>query len=478
VAASSDEAWQPARIIPVTGLSGSDEQERRGCSAFLAVLGSVREFGRAITARCGAPAGTIETFIEVPFKLGDATYRPDGVIRVRRGQREWIALVEVKTGRNELGAAQVNAYVDIAREQGFNAVVTISNEIPTAPGVHPVNVEKKKLKKVSLHHLSWSKIHTEELIERLNHAISDPVQAWILTEFIRYLEYPKSGALDFDDMGPSWVTVRDSASKRTLRAGDSETLDVVSRFDQLIAFAGMQLARQLGVHVQPALARSDLADPAARIQKQAATLAKTGELTGGLLVPDAIAPISITVDLLASRVDASVAVAAPTSGRATTRVNWILRQLRDAPSGLSVKVRTVRSRGDGPSQSLSSLLDDPTIILEDASADIRTFTLTLSHPAGTKRGQGRGSFVGSVLDLVDRFYAEVVQTLKPWTPSAPRLKTDAPDGSSPDQQVAKVSDITSATEGAAEVTGVLPVLVAEKPDEEVSWLSGPPASAG
>jgi hypothetical protein len=474
--ASIDEAWQPARIIPVTGLTGADEQERRGCSAFLAVLGSVREFGRAITARFGAPAGIIETFIEVPFKLGDAPYRPDGLIRVRRGQREWVALVEVKTGRNELGATQVSAYVDIAREQGFDAVVTISNEIPTAPGVHPVNVDKKKLRKVSLHHLSWSKIHTEALIERLNHSVSDPDQAWILTEFIRYLEYPKSGALDFDDMGSAWVTVRDSASKQTLRAGDRETLDVVSRFDQLIAFTGMQLARQLGVHVQPALSRLELADPAARIQKQAVTLAKTGELTGTLLVPDAIAPIALTVDLRASRVDASVVVAAPTSGRATTRVNWLLRQVRDAPTGLSVKTRTARSRGDGPSQTLGSLLEDPRLILEDPNADLRAFTLTLSHPAGTKRGQGRGSFVGSVLDLVDRFYEDVVQSLKPWTPSAPRLKTDVPNAVGLDQQVAKVSEITSATEGATDVTGALPVPVADRPDEAVSWLTEPPPS--
>src|SRR5580704_9427459 len=151
--ASGDEAWQPARIIPVTGLSGTDEPERRGCSAFLAVLGSVREFGRAITVRFGAPAGAIETFIEVPFKLGEAAYRPDGLIRVRRGQTEWVALVEVKTGRNELVAAQVSAYVDIAREQGFDAVVTISNQIPTAPGVHPANIDKKKLRKVTLYHL-------------------------------------------------------------------------------------------------------------------------------------------------------------------------------------------------------------------------------------------------------------------------------------------------------------------------------------
>lgn len=479
---STTETWQPARLIPVTGLAGPDEQERRGSSALLAVISSVREFGRALTTRYGAPAGTIDTFIEVPFILGDASYRPDGLIRVQRGKRQWTALIEVKTGRNQLNVEQVTAYVDIARQEGFDAVITISNEISTTPGVHPVRVDGKKLKRVALHHLSWSQIHTEALIERFNQAISDPVQSWILTEFIRYLEYPKSGALDFDDMGPSWVTVREAASKQTLRSNDEETLDVVARFDQLVAFAGMRLARRLGVHVQPSLTRKEIADPPSRLQSQAMVLTKTGQLVGGLSVPDAVAPISITVDLRAGRVDSSVTVNSPESGRASTRVNWILRQLRQAPPQLMVRANVAHARIDGPSPTLAEALDDPKLLIEHPNADIRTFTLTLCHPAGTKRGQGHGSFVSSVLDLVDRFYEEVVQGLKPWARPAPRLQgTESDDGAdggpSLDQHKAKLSEISSPTEGAVSVTGTLPVPTGDR-SAEVAWLTEPSDTSG
>jgi hypothetical protein len=99
----------------------------------LAVLSSVKEFGRAIVGPLGAPSGTVETFIEVPFKLGERTVRPDGVIRVVRGKHAWTALVEVKTGRNDLQVAQLEAYVDVAREQHFDVVLTISNQL-VAPG--------------------------------------------------------------------------------------------------------------------------------------------------------------------------------------------------------------------------------------------------------------------------------------------------------------------------------------------------------
>lgn len=45
--------------------------------------------------------------------------------------------------------------------------------------------------------------------------VADPDQAWILGELIRYLEHPKSGAVEFTDMGPSWVPVRDAVATGT-----------------------------------------------------------------------------------------------------------------------------------------------------------------------------------------------------------------------------------------------------------------------
>jgi len=133
------------------------------------------------------------------------------------------------------------------------------------------------------------------------------------------------------------------------------------------------------------------------------------------------------VDLRANRVDCTAVLVAPEEGRATTRINWLLRQLKDSPANLQVVATTARARDAGPSHALSALQDDPKIPVQHAQADIRSFTLTLSQPAGIKRGQGRGSFVGSVTSLVDSFYADVVQYLKPWTPPAPKPKVGAGD---------------------------------------------------
>lgn len=122
---ADEDGWQPARLFSVSGVGAAQEQEKRATSALLSSMVAVRKFGRAITAHLGAPAGPLETFLEVPFSLGEQTVRPDGVIKVVRAGRVWTALVEVKTGTGQLRVDQVEHYLDVARNRGYDAVVTI-----------------------------------------------------------------------------------------------------------------------------------------------------------------------------------------------------------------------------------------------------------------------------------------------------------------------------------------------------------------
>lgn len=217
------EKLQPARLIPVSGISSDSEAEQRATSALLAVMSVVRPFSRGILSPMGASRAdraTVETFIEPSFKSGDGkTVRPDGLVRVSYGSKEpFTALVEVKTGSSTLDADQINAYWEIARAQSFDAVLTISNEIAPSPGVHPTDGLKQRANsKVRVHHWSWTRILTEAVMHKVHRDVEDPEQAWILAELIRYLEHPASGAMSFDDMGPNWVAVRDGARNGTLR---------------------------------------------------------------------------------------------------------------------------------------------------------------------------------------------------------------------------------------------------------------------
>lgn len=422
----AEDAWHEARLIPTSGISGADEQERRATSALLAVMTAVREYGRGLVKPLGAPAGTIDTYIEVPFVLGEKRLYPDGLIRVARGSRSWTALVEVKTGNNELQSEQLENYLDIAREQGFDAVLTISNEIPAVAGQHPTKIDKRKLKKVSLHHLSWTQVLAEAVMQKEFRGVADPDQAWILGELIRYLEHNRSGAMEFSDMGDSWTAVRDAVAAGTLRATDKGIATVVSRFDALLRFTSLRLGRQLGTEVVPVLTRKELADPALRAQSLTQTLCQDGQLTGSIRIPDAIGPIVVTADLRAGKVTCHVDLDAPREGRPTTRVNWLVRQLKNAPDTTRVESFHAHARGSSAAELLGTVRADPTTLITDPTKDIRLFRITTTTTLGAKRGRGRGAFIDGTLTAVDDFYAEVLQTLKAWSTTPPKLRPATP----------------------------------------------------
>jgi len=422
----AEESWHEARLSPTSGINGAEEQERRATSALLAVLSAVKEFGRAFLKPFGAPAGSMACFIEVPFVLGEQRLYPDGLIRVERGSKSWTALVEVKTGPNRLAAEQLENYLDIARNEGFDAVLTISNEIPAVAGQHPTKVDKRKLKKVALHHVSWSQVVAEAVLQKEFRGVADADQAWILGELIRYLEHRKSGALEFEDMGEAWVGVRDAVATGTLRPSDKGIAEVVARFDALLRFTSLQLGRKLGTEVVPLLSRKEGADPALRIQSLTESLCRSGVLSGTIRIPDTAGLLVVTADLRASRVTCHVEVDAPREGRATTRVNWLVRQLKNAPDSIRVEAFANHARGSSTAELLSTVRDNPAALVADASKELRTFRVASSGALGTKRGRGRGAFIDSVLVVVDDFYADVLGSLRPWSATPPKLRPPHP----------------------------------------------------
>lgn len=418
----AEETWHAARLIPTSGINGAEEQERRATSALLAVMSAVKEFGTAVTKSMGAPAGSVETFIEVPFDLDDRKVFPDGLIRVTRGRKSWVALVEVKTQGNQLAAPQIEDYLDVARAQGFDALLTISNELAPTPGVHPTTFDRRKLRKVAIHHLSWTEIMTAAVMQKVHRGVADPDQAWILGELIRYLEHPRSGASGFEDMGDDWVTVRNAVEMGTLHPNDKGAPRVASRWEQLVRFACLTHGQKLGVEVQPSLSRKEQSDPLATNQALVSRLAQEGVLERDIRIVGAVAPLTLGADMRAQKVTCSVTVDAPKEGRPLTRVNWLLRQLKDAPDNLRIDTFVANGRAASASELLKDAREDPSRLLGSSTRELRSFRLVLAAPMGAKRGKGRGSFIGSVLDVLEHFYESTAQNLRPWAPSAPRIR--------------------------------------------------------
>jgi hypothetical protein len=385
----------------------------------------VKEYGRTLTKGLGAHAGDIETFIEVEFDLDGKKVIPDGLIRVTRGSRVWTALVEVKTGRNELHGEQLENYLEVARRHGLQALLTISNQTSVADGVHPTKVDKRKLKHVALHHLAWSEVLSRAVLEKEHRGVADLDQAYMLGELIRYLEHPRSGALEFEDMGASWVPVRNAVADETLRQTNPEAADVAGRFNALLRFAALQLGTRLGTDVTVVQSRKDLSDPASRISSQVTSLVERGRLQGALRIPNTVGNLDVTVDLRARSVVCSVDIDAPKEGRPTTKINWLVRQLKQTNDRARLECNVVNQRGNGASDLLGRVRENPDLLILDPAKTIRSFTVALNSAMGLKTGRGQGTFIDSLLGAIDTFYADVLQGLKAWSAKPPRMREQA-----------------------------------------------------
>ncbi|MDL4773170.1 TerD family protein [Actinomadura xylanilytica] len=413
---ADDPSWQAARLFSVTGLRNDQEREARATSTLLAVMVEVPEFGRRVTGRFNAPAGTVQTFAETTFKHGDAKVRPDGVIRVARAGRIWTALVETKTGGNPLKKEQVESYLEVAAKHGYETVITLSNELGI-DGEHPLSVDRRRLRKVGLRHLSWAEVAHEAHMLCHHHGVANPAHAWLLKELLDYLGQANAGCHGFQDMGPGWVPVRNAITAGTLRLGDKRAMQVAESWEKLVRQLCLHLSGQTGSTVAPVLRRKRDGDSAVRRLQTVSTLVESGRMSAEIRLPSAPGPVLIEADLRTGQIETSVEVPSAVRARALTRVQWLLRQLAEAPPELRVEALSPGS-DTGPCDLLKNLKAEPGLLVPDGKAEIISFRLTLPTGMGTKRGTEETGFVRSVDAAMSRFH-EVLQMLKPEAASAP-----------------------------------------------------------
>ncbi|MFE0739286.1 TerD family protein, partial [Streptomyces sp. NPDC058855] len=165
---AENESWKEARLFPVSVLKSDRDREMRATSVLLSVMAQVPEFGRRLTAAFGAPA----------------------------------------------------AYMDIAARRGYEAVITLSNDVALegSPLVD-VKIDGRRKHKVALWHLSWAEVaHQAQLLIR-HEGVGNSTHAWLLHELLHYLQHENSGCHGFQNMGAAWVPVRKGIDDETLCQG-------------------------------------------------------------------------------------------------------------------------------------------------------------------------------------------------------------------------------------------------------------------
>lgn len=413
-------------------MATNSQKELLSTSITLSVLTAVQEYAESLLRPLGATfnkSSRIKCFVEPTFehkKLKDCRMRPDGLIEVSYGKKTWVALVEAKTGGNNIDAGQIENYLDLARTIGAQCVITISNQFVCDPSHPVVKLNKQKMRSVDSFHWSWSFLQAEAKIQIGQSAVDDEDQVYILKEYVRFLDDDRSGVEKFKQMSSEW-----SDSVKRLNRGeeipkDSVADSMVNDWNELARSCSLQLSEALRQNVTIHLTKSERDKPLDRMKADVDLLLANSELCTTLKVPDAAGLIDVKAHLIARTLQVSMSLKAPTDkSRPTACVNWLTRQLKQCENPEEIRIRAKwPGRTKDTNATLAEALAEPECLTEMAPrGDLpKSFTVLL-HKDMKQAFAQRQKLPVEVEKAILEFYEYAAQNLRAWVAPAPKVNS-------------------------------------------------------
>ncbi|MBL4708391.1 MAG: hypothetical protein JKY48_08150 [Flavobacteriales bacterium] len=421
---------QLARLIPTVADS---KREERATSSLLASFMVVPAFARDVLSSAGAPVGKrlkIVCYTEVTFKepKEGKKPRPDGLVVISNGSKYWTALVESKIGNAELTTEQVEEYLDLAKQNGINALITISNQFATTPTHHPVKVAKNKVRSVELYHFSWLSLKSKAVLLTGNKGIDDPEQAFILSELVRYLDHDSSGVSSMTKMPSCWKDVCHSVQQGAALNRNAELVkQSVSGWHQLLRHLALNLSMAIGQPVKIALSRAREKNAELNFAEDCNHFAKESNLCAEFDIPNAASKLIFSADCIRRTINISMKLEAPKDkSKATASINWITRQLKGMEL-TSVSVRAYwPNRIPMTAAPLVETIENPSILIPPGVKTLPTYLEVIRVVDLSGRFKGAKTFVEDSSREFPSYYQDVGQHLLKWVAKAPKVKDFAP----------------------------------------------------
>jgi len=414
-----------ARLFPVLA---ETSKEGRTLSVVLSSIAYVEEFGAKLFASIGQKKGArtkVEMFTEIVFAKSDTKVRPDGLVVLTTGKRQWTALVEAKIGNTTLDLPQIESYLQLARDNGIDAVITLSNQFTAQPDHHPLSPQKASLRKVGLFHWSWMFVMTQATLLLAAKAVEDVDQARILSELVRFLSHPSTGVKGFERMPSVWKNVVTAArGDAPIKKNSPEVKEIITAWHEEVRDLCLIMSRLLQTQVEIKLPRSHRNDQKKRVGDDSELLSVKQRLNCELDIPDTANTISIEANLRTRSILLSMRLAAPGDKKSSlARVNWIVRQLSKTNSN-EIHIRAIwPGKSQATQASLEELRENAEILISgrDKKMILTSFDVLFIRELSGKFS-GPKTFVDGLEEAVPDFYEHVGQHLRAWTPSAPRLR--------------------------------------------------------
>jgi len=412
----------PARLFPVLA---DTSRENRLASILLSLIQVSPGFAEALFGSFGLRIGKrskIETFTEIVLNdNSEIKNRPDGLIVVSSGKSSWSALVEAKIGKAELEVDQVSRYIDAAKANKIDAVLTISNQFVARADVSPLILPKAILKKAALYHWSWTWIRTQAKILLHKNSFESSDERFMVAEFVRLVEHPNTGVERFTQMSATWKdVVQNVTNQQKLRKNSPEVEDAVSAWHSEVRDLSLQLSRHIGQAVEVKIERKHKIDATERHRDAVTNLIDSNRLDAAFIIPDGAADLVLNADIATRSLVCSMRLKAPQDRKSTkARLNWLLRMIKSDDPRIIVRAHWL-GRKDAYQKEAYLLRESPDLIDPDGASAAPVAFEVIMIDSQPKRFAGRRTFIEDLERIVPEFYDLVGQHLRAWQAPPPK----------------------------------------------------------
>ncbi|MCY4306092.1 MAG: hypothetical protein OXC62_15150 [Aestuariivita sp.] len=424
---------ETAHLFPVLSITS---KEGRTTAILLACMERIKELYNELLKSADQRVGVrtkMVCFTEIVASksITQQRERPDGLIILKSGKREWKAFVEAKIGKNELDSNQIERYRNLAKECGIDYILTISNQFATTPKIHPLQDVRRSRSKIPVIHWSWMYVLTTVDLLISQQSIENKDQLLLLNEFRRFLSHESAGVRGFDRMPKEWTELNHLISTGgTISTNSNEAIKVIDAWHQETRDLSLALSRLTETRVRQKLYRNHKNNLTIRQKDEIVNLRENRQLSVSLEIPNAAALIDVVVDIPRRCIDVGMTLTAPEDRKSNkARVNWLLRQIKQEDvTDLHLRIFWKNTKTT-TQHSVVELRENVEIIEEGKEhLTVKSFHLFYSKRLGPRFTQQSG-FIADLEKIVPDFYAKFGSTLIEWRKPAPVIRTDKSDSS-------------------------------------------------
>lgn len=418
-----------ATLFPAVKTS---EKEIRNVSILLRVMALVPSFASDLLKPIGRHVGKqsqAEYLCEVSID-GDKKNRPDGFIKIKK----WHAIIEAKVGSNDIEPNQLRRYIDLAKNNSIDAVITISNQMIANPRHHPTyTLTPSEAKRLSLYHFSWQYVYATLCLWSEREDELDREHVKILSDFENFLSSEESGMSRFRQMGVNWrlliEDIRILAGSEKLSLNNQNVEATVDDWFSVERTLCLQLCNKLKSQVKVKIPRRFLKGnfTSDRLTHEKKAFVESLILSSAFQIPNAADNLNLEADLEQKKIRAFMAIEA-NGDRTTTkgRIGWLKNMLSNVEDEFSEQIYVIMHWNRQTGTKSFTLKDFRNISNFDECfprKPVSRFTLQMIC-SKTKSFESPKSFVRELEILVMNFYEQVGENLKKWTPKPPQIDTN------------------------------------------------------